>query len=85
MIFASEKDAKDLSTSNKQINDNRASVSPYKNHRDVIIGPSDVGKTYYMLKILITNSNRRPMQIITRSPNQHPNYKTSIDFIPTDK
>ena len=43
-FFVWEKDAKDLSTSNKQINDNRASVSPYNNHRHVIIGPSDVGK-----------------------------------------
>ena len=27
-------------------------VSTYENHRHVIIGPSNVGKTYYMLRIL---------------------------------
>ena len=27
-------------------------VSTYENHRHVVIGPSNVGKTYYMLKIL---------------------------------
>ena len=27
-------------------------VSTYENHRHVVIGPSNVGKTYYMLKYL---------------------------------
>ena len=27
-------------------------VSTYENHRHIVIGPSNVGKTYYMLKIL---------------------------------
>ena len=27
-------------------------VSEFENHRHVIIGPSNVGKTYYMLKVL---------------------------------
>ena len=27
-------------------------VSKFENHRHVVIGPSNVGKTYYMLKIL---------------------------------
>ena len=26
-------------------------VPKYENHRHVVIGPSNVGKTYYMLKI----------------------------------
>ena len=41
-------------TSHKQPNienvDNN--VSTYDNHRHVIIGPSNVGKTFYMLKVL---------------------------------
>ena len=48
-------------------------VSTYKNHRHVIIGPSNVGKTYYMLKIFEKIDNKRPIHIITRSPNQYPN------------
>ena len=62
---------------NKDINPN---VLTYENHRHVVIGPSNVGKTYYMLKILEKIGNKRPIHIITRSPNQYPNYKTSTDF-----
>ena len=36
-------------------NDNNPNVSTYGNHRHVVIGPSNVGKTYYMLKILAKN------------------------------
>ena len=32
-------------------NNNNASVSTYENHRNVTIGPSNSGETYYMLKI----------------------------------
>ena len=60
-------------------------VSTYENHRHVIIGPSNVGKTYYMLKILEKIGNKRPIHIITRSPNQYPNYKTSTEIKPTNK
>ena len=56
-----------------------------ENHRHVIIGPSNVGKTYYMLKILEKMDNKRPIHIITRSPNQYPNYKTSTDIKPINK
>ena len=56
-----------------------------ENHRHVIIGPSNVGKTYYMLKILEKLDNKRPIHIITRSPNQYPNYKTSTDIKPINK
>ena len=56
-----------------------------ENHRHVIIGPSNVGKTYYMLKILEKMDNKRPIHIITPSPNQYPNYKTSTDIKPTNK
>ena len=56
-----------------------------ENHRHVIIGPTNVGKTYYMLKILEKMDNKRPIHIITRSPNQYPNYKTSTDIKPINK
>ena len=60
-------------------------VSTYENHRHVMIGPSNVGKTYYMLKILEKIDNKRPIHIITRSPNQYPNYKTSTEIKPMNK
>ena len=60
-------------------------VSKYENHRNVIIGPSNVGKTYYMLKVLEKIGNTRPIHIITRSPNQYPNYKTSNEIKPINK
>ena len=36
----------------KQKHDSNPSVSTYKNHSHVVIGPKNVCKTYYMLKIL---------------------------------
>ena len=66
-------------------NNNNDIVSTYENHRHVIIGPSNVGKTYYMLKVLEKIGNKRPIHIITRSPNQYPNYKTSIEIKPINK
>ena len=56
-----------------------------ENHRHVVIGPSNVGKTYYMLKVLEKIGNKRPIHIITRSPNQYPNYKTSNEIRPINK
>ena len=38
-----------------------------------------------MLKILEKLGNQRPIQIITRSPNQCPNYKTSNEIKPINK
>ena len=38
-----------------------------------------------MLKILEKIDNQRPIHIITRSPNQYPNFKTSIEFKPINK
>ena len=38
-----------------------------------------------MLKILEKIGNQRPIHIITRSPNQYPNYKTSTDIKPINK
>ena len=75
-----EKKTKIDNVSNK--NDN---VSKFENHRNVVIGPSNVGKTYYMLKALEKIGNQRPIHIITRSQNQYPNYKTSTDIKPINK
>ena len=66
-------------------NNNNDIVSTYENHRHVVIGPSNVGKTYYMLKILEKIGNKRPIHIITRSPNQYPNYKTNNEIKPINK
>ena len=60
-------------------------VSEFENHRHVVIGPSNVGKTYYMLKVLEKIGNKGPIHIITRSPNQYPNYRTSSDIKPINK
>ena len=64
---------------------NNTNDSTLEDHRHVIIGPSNVGKTYYMLKILEKIGNERPIHIITRSPNQYPNYKTSTEIKPINK
>ena len=61
-------------------NNNNGIVSTYENHRHVIIGRSNVGKTYYMLIILEKIGNQRPIHKITRSPNQYPNYKTTNEI-----
>ena len=50
-------------------NNNNDNVSTYENRANVIIGPRNVGKTYYMLKVLDKIGNKRPIHIITRSPN----------------
>ena len=66
-------------------NDNNHNVSAFENHAYVVIGPRNVGKTYYMLRMLEKIVNKRPVHIITLSPNQYPNYKTSIDSKPIHK
>ena len=58
-------------------NDNWSNVPKYENHACIVIGPRNVGKTYYILKMLEKTANKRPIHIITLSPNQYPNYKTS--------
>ena len=65
--------------------DNNPSVSAYENHGHVVIGPSSVDKTYYKLKRLEKKGNKRPIHIITRSPNQYTNYETSNGIKPIDK
>ena len=37
----------------------KINVPKYENHRHVVIGPSNVGKTYYMLKMLEKIGNQR--------------------------
>ena len=64
---------------------NKPKVSTYENHAYVVIGPRNVGKTYYMLKVLEKIGNQRPMHIITRSPDQIPNHKTSNEIKPINK
>ena len=59
---------------------NNVSVPAFENHACVVIGPRNVGKTYYMLKILEKIGNKRPFRIITRSPNQYPNFKISNEI-----
>ena len=64
---------------------NEIKVPTHENHAYVVIGPRNVGKTYYMLKVLEKIGNKRPILIITRSPNQYPNYKTSNEIKPINK
>ena len=66
-------------------NDSNNSVPTYENHACVVIGPQNVGKTFYMLKMLEKIGNKRPIHIITRSPNQYPNHKTCNEIKPINK
>ena len=61
-------------------NPNNNIVSKFENRANVVIGQRNVGKTFYMLKVLEKIGNKRPIHIITRSPNQYPNYKTSTEI-----
>ena len=45
----------------------------------------NVGKIYYMLKMLEKIGNQRPIHITTRSPNQYSIYKTSNEIKPRKK
>ena len=65
--------------------DNNASLPAYENHAHFVNGPRNVGKTYYMLKILEKIGNNRPIHIILRSPNQYPNHKKSNKIKSIDK
>ena len=65
--------------------DNNPNLSTYENRANVVIGPRNVGKTFYMLKVFEKIGNKRPFHIITRSPNQYPNYKTSNEIKPINK
>ena len=67
------------------VNNKNNIVSKYENHRHIVIGPSNVGKTYYIVKVLEKIDNQKPIHIITRSPNQYPNYKTNNEIKPINK
>ena len=83
----------DLKTSSNKLdknienvnNNNNDIVPSYENRANVVIGPRNVGKTFYMLKVLEKIGDQRPIHIITRSPNQYPNYKTSHETKPINK
>ena len=64
---------------------NNNNVSTFEDHACVVIGPRNVGKTYYMLKVLEKIGNKRPIHIVTRSPNQYPNNKTNTEIKPINK
>ena len=68
-----------------KINKSNNNVSTNDNHACVIVARRNVGKTYYMLKMLEKIGNKRPIHIITRSPNQYPNFKTSNEIKPINK
>ena len=65
--------------------DNKPNLSTYESRANVVIGPRNVGKTYYMLQVLEKISDKRSINITTRSPNQYPNYKTSTQIKPINK
>ena len=52
---------------------NNNNVSTFENCANVVSGPRNNGKTYYFLIVLEKLGNKRPINIITRSPNQYPN------------
>ena len=68
-----------------KVNNKNTIVSKFENSANVVIGPRDVGKTYYMLKLLENINSKGPIHIITRSPNQYPIYKTSNEIKPINK
>ena len=65
--------------------DNNRNLSTYESQANVVIGPRNVGKTYYMLKVLEKIGDKRSINTITRSLNQYPNYKTSTEIKPINK
>ena len=65
--------------------DNNPNLSTNQKRANVIIGPRNVGKTFYMLKILEKIGDQRHIQIKTRSPDQYPNFKTSNEIKPINK
>ena len=82
-ITENEIDTKPQQPKTNKINNNN--VSTIENHACVVIGPRNIGKTYYMLKVLEKIGEKRPIHIVTRSPNQYPNYKTSNEIKPINK
>ena len=73
------------SIENVNFKDNNPILSTFEDRANVVIGPRNLGKTSYMLKVLEKLGNKRPTHIITRSPNQYPNYETSDEIKPINK
>ena len=84
-FITSNHNSKIENVNNNKNNVNSPNVSTYENHAYVVIGPRNVGQTYYMLKMLERKGNRRPIHIITRSPNQNPKFETSNEIKPKNK
>ena len=70
---------------NNKNNDNNPNASTYESNAFVFIGPGNVGKTSYMLKVVERIGNRRPIHMITRYTNPYPIYKTSNEIKPINK
>ena len=68
----------------EQIKDKKASVSAYENQSHVSIGPSNVGKAYYMLKLSEKIGCKRPIHKITRTLRQYRNFETEFESKPKD-
>ena len=89
IILTPNKNIENVDNKKKQKNnnnkDNNPNLSSYENRANVVIGPRNVGKTFYLLKVLEKIGDQRPIHIITRSPNQYPNYKTSTEIMPINK
>ena len=83
IVLTPNKNIENVDNNNNK--DNNPNLSSYENRANVVIGPRNVGKTYYMLKVLEKLGNKRPINIITRSPDQYPNYKTSNEIKPINK
>ena len=64
---------------------NKINIPTNENHANVVIGPKNVGKTSYMLKVIEKIYNQITIHIITRSPNHHPIYKTINEIKPINK
>ena len=64
---------------------NNNNVSTFGNHAYVVIGPRNVGKTYYLVKLLEKLGDQRPIPLKTRSPNQYPNHETRTENKPINK
>ena len=60
-------------------------IPTYENHAYVVIGPRNVSKTFYKLKVLEKMGNQRPIIFLNRPPNQYLNYKTSTEIKPINK
>ena len=73
---------KNIFVPEKQNNDKNARVSANENHCHVFIGSSNLGKTYYNLKIPGKLGNKLPTHIKTRSSKYYSNFRTTTESKP---